>query len=66
LAGTGLNYRHFLGVVEKARLACFNSGHRVEDHFVGTDQMILIGKGGHRPVKTVMESRKAISAKRSR
>ena len=54
-----VNYRHFQAVIEKARTACFNSGQRVEDHFVGTDQMIEIGKGGQRPVKTVMMSRYA-------
>ncbi|MFA5262781.1 MAG: DNA damage-inducible protein D [Opitutaceae bacterium] len=54
-----VNYRHFLAVIEKARTACFNSGQRVEDHFVGIDEMIEIGKGGQRPVKTVMMSRYA-------
>jgi len=54
-----VNYRHFQAVIEKARTACFNSGQRVEDHFVGTDQMIEIGKGGQRAVKTVMISRYA-------
>ena len=54
-----VNYRHFLAVIEKARTACFNSGQRVEDHFVGIDEMIGIGKGGQRPVKTVMRSRYA-------
>ena len=41
-----VNYRHFQAVIEKARTACFNSGQRVEDHFVGIDEMIVIGKGG--------------------
>ena len=54
-----VNYRHFLAVIEKARTACFNSGQRVEDHFVGIDDMIVIGKGGQRPVQTVMMSRYA-------
>lgn len=54
-----VNYRHFLAVITKARTACFNSGQRVEDHFVGIDEMIEIGKGGHRPVQTVMMSRYA-------
>jgi DNA-damage-inducible protein D len=54
-----VNYRHFLAVIEKARTACFNSGQRVEDHFVGIDEMIEIGKGGQRPVQTVMMSRYA-------
>lgn len=54
-----INYRHFLAVVEKARTACFNSGQRVDDHFVGIDDMIEVGKGAMRPVKTVLMSRYA-------
>ena len=30
-------------VVSKARMACFNSAHRVEDHFVDVNEMIEIG-----------------------
>jgi DNA-damage-inducible protein D len=41
-------------VVEKARTACFNSGQRMEDHFVEINEMIEIGKGGRRSIKTVM------------
>ena len=50
------DYRNFEAVIEKARAACFNSGQRVEDHFVEINEMIEIGKGGQRPVKTVMMS----------
>ena len=53
------DYRNFEAVIEKARTACFNSGQRVEDHFVEINEMIEIGKGGQRPVKTVMLSRYA-------
>jgi DNA-damage-inducible protein D len=53
------DYRNFEAVVEKARTACFNSGQRVEDHFVEITEMIEVGKGGQRPVKTVMMSRYA-------
>ncbi|MFZ1986797.1 MAG: DNA damage-inducible protein D [Desulfatitalea sp.] len=53
------DYRNFEGVIEKAKIACFNSGHRVEDHFVDVTEMIEIGKGGQRPVKTVLLSRYA-------
>jgi DNA-damage-inducible protein D len=53
------DYRNFEGVVEKAKFACFNSGHRIEDHFVEVTEMIEIGKGGQRPVKTVLLSRYA-------
>lgn len=53
------DYRNFEGVIEKAKLSCFNSGHRLEDHFVDVNEMIEIGKGGQRPVKTVFLSRYA-------
>jgi len=53
------DYRNFEAVVAKARTACFNSGQRVEDHFVDITEMIEIGKGGQRAVKTVMMSRYA-------
>ena len=53
------DYRNFEAVVDKARMACFNSGQRLEDHFVDITEMIEIGKGGQRPVKTVMMSRYA-------
>jgi DNA-damage-inducible protein D len=43
------DYRNFEGVIEKAKLSCFNSGHRIEDHFVDVTEMIEIGKGGQRP-----------------
>ncbi len=53
------DYRNFERVIEKAKLSCFNSGHRIEDHFVDVTEMIGIGKGGQRPVKTVLLSRYA-------
>ncbi|MBU3948195.1 MAG: DNA damage-inducible protein D [Proteobacteria bacterium] len=53
------DYRNFEGVIEKAKMACFNSGHRIEDHFVDVTELIEIGKGGQRPVKTVLLSRYA-------
>ncbi len=53
------DYRNFEGVIEKAKLSCFNSGNRIEDHFVDVTEMIEIGKGGQRPVKTVLLSRYA-------
>ena len=38
-------YRHFLPVVERAREACRNSGHPVEDHFEDILEMVEIGSG---------------------
>ena len=34
-----VNHRHFQTVIDKARTACFNSGQRVDDHFVGINDM---------------------------
>jgi DNA-damage-inducible protein D len=53
------DYRNFEGVVEKAKMACFNSGHRLEDHFVDVTEMVTIGSGAERPVKTILLSRYA-------
>lgn len=53
------DYRNFEGVIEKAKLACFNSGHRIEDHFVDVTEMVIIGSGAERPVKTILLSRYA-------
>jgi len=53
------DYRNFEQVVGKARLACFNSGQRVEDHFVEITEMVAIGSGAERPVKTILLSRYA-------
>ena len=47
-------YRHFLPVIERARLACRNSGQQVDDHFEDILEMVEIGSGAHRPV--VMET----------
>ncbi len=53
------DYRNFEGVIEKAKLSCFNSGHRLEDHFVDVTEMVTIGSGAERAVKTVLLSRYA-------
>ena len=50
-------YRNFEAVIEKAKLSCENSGQQITDHFVDVDEMIEIGKGGRRPVKTILMTR---------
>jgi len=53
------DYRNFESVIAKARLSCFNSGHHIEDHFVDVTEMVAIGSGAQRPIKTVLLSRYA-------
>lgn len=53
------DYRNFEQVIGKARLACFNSGQRIEDHFVDITEMVEIGSGAQRPLKTILLSRYA-------
>lgn len=53
------DYRNFEQVIKKAKSACFNSGHRIEDHFVDITDMVGIGSGAQRPVSAVYMSRYA-------
>jgi len=53
------DYRNFEQVIKKAKAACFNSGHRIEDHFVDITEMVNIGSGAQRPVSSVYMSRYA-------
>jgi DNA-damage-inducible protein D len=52
-------YRNFEAVIEKAKLACFNSGHRIEDHFADISKMVEIGSGASREIKVTLLSRYA-------
>lgn len=52
-------YRNFLPVIEKAKLACENSGQNIEDHFVDINEMVTIGSGAERQVDSVKLSRYA-------
>ena len=52
-------YRHFLPVIEKAKLACENSGQRIEDHFEDILEMVTIGSGAVRPIDSIKLSRYA-------
>ncbi len=53
------DYRNFESVVKKARMACFNSGNRIDDHFVDVTDMVQIGSSAVREVDSVLLSRYA-------
>lgn len=53
------DWRNFMQVVDKARVACAQSGRQPEDHFVDTTKMVAIGSGAQRPVPDVLLSRYA-------
>lgn len=52
-------WRNFLQVINKAKQACSNSGHPIQDHFVDVNKMISLGKGGQREVDEVKLTRYA-------
>jgi DNA-damage-inducible protein D len=52
-------YRHFLPVIEKAKEACRNSGHTVQDHFEDILGMVGIGSGAMRELPDIRLSRYA-------
>ena len=53
------DYPNFGQVIQKARLACFNSGQKVEDRFVDVTEMVDIGSEAQRAIRTVLLSRYA-------
>ena len=44
------DFRNFLNVIADARMACTQSGHPVDDHFVEFTDMVEIGSGARRNV----------------
>lgn len=52
-------WRRFAEVMDRAKLACKNSGFAVEDHFADVGKMVDIGSGAERRVADVMLSRYA-------
>jgi DNA-damage-inducible protein D len=47
-------YRNFKPVIDKAKEACKNSGHKSEDHFVDSHDMVGIGSGAERAIETIV------------
>ena len=52
-------YRHFQPVIERAKEACRNSGHAIEDHFEDVLDMVDIGSGAKRQIADIRLSRYA-------
>ena len=53
------DYRNFLTVVNKAKVACENSGEVIHNHFVEATDMVEIGSGAEKSIETVYLSRYA-------
>jgi DNA-damage-inducible protein D len=53
------DYRNFLAVIEKAKIACENSGEVINSHFVEANEMVQIGSGAEKPIETIYLSRYA-------
>ena len=52
-------WRRFSDAIERAKLACKNSGFAIEDHFADVGKMVDIGSGAERDIDDVMLSRYA-------
>ena len=52
-------WRNFTKVIQKAMEACEASQHKVSDHFVEADKMIVLGKGASRELTDIQLSRYA-------
>lgn len=53
------NYKNFEPVIARAKTACFQSGQRVDDHFLEVQEMVDIGSGAQRQIVTTYLSRYA-------
>lgn len=52
-------WRNFLKVIDKARLACSNSGQNMSDHFVDVNKTIPMPKGAEKDIQDIMLTRYA-------
>ncbi|MCC6690881.1 MAG: DNA damage-inducible protein D [Bacteroidia bacterium] len=52
-------WRNFLQVIDKSKIACNNAGQNIDDHFADVSKMVNIGSGAERPVEDTMLTRYA-------
>ncbi|EGZ6722364.1 DNA damage-inducible protein D [Escherichia coli] len=52
-------YRHFIPVLTRAKEACENTGHTIDDHFEEILDMVKIGSNAKRALKDIVLSRYA-------
>jgi len=52
-------WRNFLQVVEKAKIACEQAGQRVQDHFADVSKMVDLGSGSQRDIDDIALTRYA-------
>ncbi|PEY70892.1 DNA damage-inducible protein D [Bacillus thuringiensis] len=52
-------WRNFLKVIDKAKIACETSGNIVSDHFADVSKMVRLGSGAEREIEDVTLSRYA-------
>ena len=53
------DWRNFLNVIEKAKVACKTSGHDVIDHFVDANKTIPMPKGASKEIPEIILTRYA-------
>jgi DNA-damage-inducible protein D len=54
-----VEWRKFLGVIDKAKDSCQVSGNNIDDHFVGAAKMIALAKGAAREIEDLLLTRYA-------
>lgn len=52
-------WRNFLLVIDKAKIACTNAGQAVADHFADVSNMVDVGSGARREIENIMLTRYA-------